>query len=124
MVLSEIFSQIITADTLGGLVLAAFFTVVGIILKGVLTNHGQISVARINSETSLGTKSMEILTTALEVLQEENKSLKSSIAQLEGHIDTLIEHILKVLKAKSQEEVDQASLDLEQFLRAIRRWPN
>lgn len=114
---------IINENTLGGIILATFFTLVGIILKGILSNHGQISVAKINSETTLGAKAMETLTTALEVLQEENKSLKISMKQLDSHIDTLIDLIIKLVKATSQEEVDLVTGQLEQFLRAIGRWP-
>jgi len=121
--LADIFSFAVNQNTLGGIILAAFFTILGLILKGILTNQGNISVARINSETTLGAKAMETLTTALEVLQEENKSLKANMKQLEGHIDTLIDYVLLLVKAKSQEEVDRAVLRLEQFLKAIGKWP-
>ena len=123
MSLADIFSFAVNQNTLGGIILAAFFTILGLILKGILTNQGNISVARINSETTLGAKAMETLTTALEVLQEENKSLKANMKQLEGHIDTLIDYVLLLVKAKSQEEVDRAVLRLEQFLKAIGKWP-
>lgn len=114
---------VVNQNTLGALILAAFFTIVGILMKGILSNQGNIAVAHINSQTTLGAKAMETLTTALEVLQEENKSLKASVKQLEGHIETLIEHILILVKAKSQEEVDRAVFQLEQFLKAIGKWP-
>lgn len=123
MDLINLLTSVVDENTLGGLILAAFFTVVGIILKGLLSNHGQITVARINSDTTLGTKAMETLTMALEVLQEENRSLKANIHQLESHIDQLIELIIQLVKAKDQEEVDVATARLEQFLKAIGRWP-
>lgn len=121
--LTDFFSHVINQNTLGGIILAAFFMVVGILIKGLISNQGNISVAKINSETTLGAKAMETLTTALEVLQEENRSLKSNIKQLEGHIDVLIEYILILVKAESKAEVDKAVLQLEQFLKAIGRWP-
>lgn len=114
---------VINQNTLGALVLAAFFTILGIFLKGLMENNGNIAVAKINSETTLGAKAMETLTTALEVLQEENKSLKSNVKQLEGHIDRLIDLILLLVKAKSQDEVDHAVSKLEQFLKTIGKWP-
>jgi cell division protein FtsB len=121
--IADIFATIVNQNTLGGIILAAFFTIVGLILKGALNNHGSITVARINSDTTLGAKAMETLTTAIEVLQEENKSLRAKTTQLESHIDTLIEYILIMVKAKSQEEVDRAVSQLEQFLKAIGKWP-
>lgn len=119
----EFFSQVINENTLGAIILGAFFTVVGIVLKEVLTNNGNVAVARINSEATLGSKAIETLTTALEVLQEENKSLKSNVKQLEDHIAVLIDLIINLVKAKSQEEVDNATARLEKFLKSIGRWP-
>ena len=123
MELLEFMTRTLGENTIGGIVLAAFFTVLGIMLKGILSNHGQITVAKINSDTTLGTKAMETLTTALEVLQEENRSLKANIKQLESHIEILIEHILHLVKADSQQEIEKATQRLEQFLKAIGRWP-
>lgn len=122
--LSEFLSIVINENTLGALVLAAFFTILGFIVKGVLTNQGNIAVAKINSETTLGAKAMETLTTALEVLQEENRTLKMNMSQLESHIETLIDYIIRLVKAPDKESADQAVADLEQFLRAIGRWPS
>lgn len=123
MDLSNFFSAVGGANTLGGAILLAFFTLIGVIAKGVLSNNGNITVAKINSETTLGAKAMETLTAALEVLQEENKSLKTNIKQLESHIDRLIELILLLVKAKTREEIERAESSLEHFLRAIGRWP-
>ncbi len=119
----EFLHTVINQNTVGALVLAGFFTMLGILLRGVLTNNGNIAVAQIESQTTLGAKAMETLTTALEVLQQENKSLKTSIKQLEGHIDRLIELILILVKARSQDDVDRAVSHLEQFLKAIGKWP-
>ncbi len=121
--MTDFLMTVVNQNTLGALILAAFFTMVGIFMKGMLSNQGSIAVAQINSQTTLGAKAMETLTTALEVLQEENKSLKANIKQLEGHMETLIEHILILVKARSQEEVDRAVSQLEQFLKAIGKWP-
>src|SRR5688572_28901399 len=121
--LAEFLGVVVNQNTIGALVLAGFFTMLGILLRGLLSNKGTIAVAQIESQTTLGAKAMETLTTALEVLQEENKSLKANIKQLESHIDTLIEHILVLVKARSQEEVDRAVSSLEQFLKAIGKWP-
>ena len=121
--LTELFATVINENTLGAIILAAFFTIVGFIVKGVLTNQGNIAVAKINSETTLGAKAMETLTTALEVLQEENRTLKASMVQLERHIETLIDYIIRLVKASDKEAADKAVADLEQFLRAIGRWP-
>lgn len=122
--LAELFSLVINENTLGAIVLAAFFAILGFIVKGVLANQGSIAVARINSETTLGAKAMETLTTALEVLQEENRTIKASMAQLESHIETLIDYIIRLVKAPDKESADKAVADLEQFLRAIGRWPS
>ena len=122
--LTEFFSIVVNENTLGAIVLAAFFAILGFIVKGVLTNQGNIAVARINSETTLGAKAMETLTTALEVLQEENRTLKASMSQLESHIETLIDYIIRLVKAPDKESADKAVADLEQFLRAIGRWPS
>ncbi len=119
----EFLHTVINQNTVGALVLAGFFTMLGILLRGVLTNNGNIAVAQIESQTTLGAKAMETLTTALEVLQQENKSLKTSMKQLEGHIDKLIELILILVKARSQEEVDGAVTHLEKFLKSIGKWP-
>lgn len=121
--LTNFFSIVVNENTLGAIVLAAFFAILGFIVKGILTNQGNIAVARINSETTLGAKAMETLTTALEVLQEENRTLKASMSQLESHIETLIDYIIRLVKAPDKESADKAVGDLEQFLRAIGRWP-
>jgi BioD-like phosphotransacetylase family protein len=120
---TDLLSTVINENTLGAIILAAFFGIVGFIVKGVLTNQGNIAVARINSETTLGAKAMETLTTALEVLQEENRTLKATKVQLESHIETLIDYIIRLVKAPDRETADKAVSDLEQFLRAIGRWP-
>jgi len=103
--------------------IGAIFTFLGIFIKSLLDNRGAVTVAKINSETTLGAKAMETLTMALEVLQEENRSMKHNVKQLEGHIDILIELILKLVKAASQEDANAAVSDLETFLRSIGRWP-
>jgi cell division protein FtsB len=121
--LANLLSLVVNENTLGGIILAAFFTIVGVILHGVLNNHGSITVAKITSETTLGAKAMDTLTAALEVLQEENKTLRASNKQLESHIDTLIEYVLILVRAKSQTEADRAVSQLEQFLKAIGKWP-
>ena len=119
----ELLQTVINENTLGGIILAAFFTLLGVLARGWLSNHGEITVAKINSETTLGTKAIDTLTTALEVLREENKNLKQSVSQLEDHIERLIDLILVLVKAQSQDEVDNAVGRLEQFLRSIGRWP-
>ena len=55
---TDLLSTVINENTLGAIILAAFFTIVGFIVKGVLTNQGNIAVAKINSETTLGAKAM------------------------------------------------------------------
>jgi len=122
--LPEFFATVVNQNTLGAIILAAFFAILGFIVKGILTNHGNITVAKINSETTLGAKAMETLTMALEVLQEENRTLKASMVQLEGRIETLIDHIIRLVKAPDSDAADKAVADLEQLLRAIGRWPS
>lgn len=119
----ETLSPLISEYTAGAALLAALFTLAGIIIKGFFDNRGLVTVAKINSQTTLGAKAMETLTAALEVLQEENRSMKDNIKVLEGHIDRLIELILKLVKACSKEHADIAVFELEQYLRAIGRWP-
>ena len=119
----DFFQTVVNENTLGAMILAAFFAILGFIVKGVLENHGNITVAKINSDTTLGAKAMETLTTALEVLREENKSLKANMLRLEGHIEILIELILQLVKASSNEEAEECVTQLEQFLRSIGRWP-
>ena len=120
---TTLLTTVINENTLGAIILAAFFTLIGIIIRGLLANHGSISVAKIESDTTLGTKAMETLTKALEVLQEENRNLKNNISQLESHIDTLIDYIIAVVKSQTEEEQVKAILNLEQYLKSIGRWP-
>lgn len=124
MMLTNILGMAVNQDTVGGLILVAFVGAIGFIIKGVISNHGTISVAKINSETTLGSKAIETLTTALEVLQEENRSLKQANRQMEDEIDRLIDHILRVVKATTPEEIKAATDRLEQFIRQIGRWPS
>jgi phosphate uptake regulator len=119
----DIFSTVFNQNTLGAIILAGFFTLVGIIAKGLIDKQGNVSVAKINSETTLGAKAMETLTMALEVLQEENRSMKANVKMLESHVDTLIELILRLVKAHGSEAANEAIADLEKFLRSIGRWP-
>lgn len=121
--LTDIFSLVVNENTLGAIILAAFFTLLGFIVNGVVANHGNIAVAKINSETTLGAKAMETLTTALEILQEENRTLKNNMNQLESHIETLIDYIIQLVKADGKEEAEKCVRQLEQFLKAIGRWP-
>jgi predicted RNase H-like nuclease (RuvC/YqgF family) len=118
----DIFNTIVAENTLGGILLAAFFVVLGIILKGAIANNGNVAVARINADVALGNKAIETLTTALEVLRDENQNLKNSVRQLESHMEQIIEYLLMMMKATSQEEADRAVKRLEQFLKSIGRW--
>lgn len=123
MELADLFSSIFNANTIGGFILATFFTFLGIVAKSLLDNKGQVTVAKINSETTLGAKAIETLTMALEVLQEENKTMKASAKQLEGHVDTLIDHIIDLVKATNKDDADKAIVELERYIRSIGRWP-
>lgn len=123
MPFGSFFNTVLAQNTLGALILAAFFTVLGILARGMLSNHGSITVAKINSDTTLGAKAIETLTTALEVLRDENKSLKQSMSQLESHIEYMIDLIIVLVKAKTEEDIGKAAERLEQFLRSIGRWP-
>ena len=113
---------IVTPNTLVAVLLAALFTTIGVWIKGHLTNQGNVSVARINADVALGTKAIDTLTAALEVLRDENQNLKNSVRQLESHMEQIIEYILAMMKAESQEEADRAVNRLEQFLKSIGRW--
>lgn len=119
----DLFSTVVNSNTIGAVVLAGFFTIFGIVAKGLIDKKGVVTVAKINSETTLGAKAMETLTMALEVLQEENRTMRQNIKQLEGHIEILIDLIIRLVKANSQDHADQAVAELEQFLRSIGRWP-
>lgn len=117
-------SQLLAEHPLAAFVIGAFFTLLGIVIKSIMDNNGNVAVAKINSETTLGAKAIETLTMALEVLQEENRSIKQNVKKLENHIDTLIDLIIRLVKAENQQEADDAVADLEVFLRTLGRWPN
>lgn len=121
--LISFFSAAVNQNTVGAIILAGFFTVLGILIRGMVTNHGTISVAKLNSETTLGTKAIETLTTALEVLQEENRTMKVSVRELEHEIEVLIDHILCLVKAPNDKEMEKCRYKLEQYLRRVGRWP-
>lgn len=112
----------VTPNTVLAILLAAIFTTLGVWIKGYLTNQGNVTVARINADVALGNKAIETLTTALEVLRDENQNLKNSVRQLESHMEQIIEYILAMMKAESQEDADRAVNRLEQFLKSIGRW--
>lgn len=119
----EALSPLISEHTFAAAFIAALFTLAGVVIKGFFDHRGLVTVAKINSETTLGAKALETLTAALEVLQEENRSMKDNIKVLEGHIDKLIELILKLVKAPSTDHADIAVFELEKYLRLIGRWP-
>lgn len=119
----QLFNTAVNQNTLGAIILAAFVTLLGILARGMIANHGTISVAKLNSETTLGTKAIETLTTALEVLQEENRAMKQSVKELEKEIEELIEHILCLVKAPNDREMERCRYKLEQYLRRQGRWP-
>ena len=122
--LFELFNTAVNQNTLGAIILGGFLTMLGILIRGMISNHGTISVAKLNSETTLGTKAIETLTTALEVLQEENRTMKNSMKELEHEIEVLIEHILCLVKAPTDKEMEKCRYKLEQYLRRQGRWPS
>lgn len=113
---------VITPNTVLAILLAAVFTTLGIWVRGYLSNQGNETVARINADVALGTKAIDTLTAALEVLRDENQNLKNSVRQLESHMEQIIEYILSMMKAETQEAADLAVNRLEQFLKSIGRW--
>ena len=120
---AELIQHAASNGTVGSLILAACLVLLGIVVKGMMENKGTKDVAKIQSETTLSAKAMDTMTAAMEFLKEENKTLKTNMAQIESHMDTLIELILEMLKAENQEEADAACMRLEQFLKSIGRWP-
>ena len=122
--LFELFNTAVNQNTLGAIILGGFLTMLGILIRGMISNHGTISVAKLNSETTLGTKAIETLTTALEVLQEENRTMKNSMKELEHEIEVLIEHILCLVKAPTDKEMEKCRYKLEQYLRRQGRCPS
>lgn len=119
----EFFQIPIVEGTLGFIILSAMFTGLGFIIKGWLENHGNISVAKINANVSLGSQAIEVMTAAMEALKDENHGLKQTLAQMESHMDRIIELLLEMMKAETQEDADKAVLRLQQFLKSIGRWP-
>lgn len=120
---AELFHMTVNQNTIGATILGGFIVLLGILARGMISNHGTISVAKLNSETTLGTKAIETLTTALEVLQEENRSMKASVKELEHEIEVLIDHILCLVKAPNDKEMEKCRYKLEQYLRRVGRWP-
>lgn len=120
---AEIINTAASNGTIGSVILAAFFVLLGIVVKGLIDNKGTKDIARINSDTTLSAKAMDTMTAAMEFLKEENKTIKTNMAQVESHMDTLIEYILEMLKANGPQEADLACQKLEQFLKSIGRWP-
>lgn len=113
---------VVTPNTVLALVLAAIFALLGAWVRGYLTNKGNETVARINADVALGSKAIDTLTAALEVLRDENQNLKNSMRQIESHIDQIVEYLLAMMRAESQVEADRAVKRLEQFLKSIGRW--
>lgn len=118
----ELAQTILNQNSLGAILLAAFFTVVGIFVRGILTSHKDISVAKINANVSYGEQAMQALTAALETLRDENLAIKEAKNRAESHLEQIIDLLLQLLRAETQEEADKFSLRLEQLLKSIGRW--
>jgi cell division protein FtsB len=118
-------SEFLLMDVKGSLIailLAALFTVLGIWIKGWLSNSGNIAVAKINAHVSLGEQAMQVMTAAMEALKDENHNLKNTISQMNSQMERIIEYILMMMKAETQSEADDAVRRLEQYLKSIGRW--
>lgn len=118
----QFFGSNLGENTLGAILLASFFTMLGIFVKGYLQNHGTISVAKINANVSLGEQALHVMTMAMEALRDENSSLKASLSRVESHMDQIIDLIILLMKAPNQVEADRVVQRLEQFLKSICRW--
>lgn len=121
--LLNILGRTLSENSLGAILLAAFFTLLGIFIRGLLVSHKDISVAKINANVSLGEQAIQVMVAAMEALRDENTNLKNTISQMESHMDQIIELLIVMVQAKNQSDADKTIRRLEQFLKAIGKWP-
>lgn len=134
--MTSFFDTLIVENTLGGILITSFFVLLGILIKGHLSNKGTVAVAKINANVSLSDQAFKAISQAMEALRRQNNDLKESIesisrekGELERLVRTLREHmdiitglILKMLQAETEEESDLAAEEMKVFLKSIDKW--